>query len=368
MDITIVILKFAGLIVAGTLGMLGTIVDTHDEVTLPPIPGTHQPIKKKVLNRCGRWALCLTISGLTISLASQITEEVLKRNAQLSLIEETEKGVKTTNQILNGLRTQATGLERTLAMTARAATKFQDFSIDVFFDLPSDEAQELTALQTRIEELLESEFDGTDNYLSNGLSVQREFPSDGAPYAKYVVIPLGFKEPEAASAISEMLQSRLGVHLNVLASLPSAGLKGTHVQARSLSIEARDGERRLFFDVPKHKWLIEYRKMRVKTIGRPTIQPAIGWSDLMGKTLQFRLVPLEMDDASARQAIRSFGSREIVRIRIRLSPNLILEFPKSQIACPPDVPEQWCSVTIPDTEEQLVRNLRFEVLTSSRAN
>ena len=75
MDILLVILKFAGLIVGGTLGILGTLFETKEDVVVPAKDGQPERTEKR-LNHWGKRALTLTVAGFGIALVAQISEEV----------------------------------------------------------------------------------------------------------------------------------------------------------------------------------------------------------------------------------------------------------------------------------------------------
>lgn len=368
MESTLVILKFGGLLVAGSLGILGTLFETHMEVVLPPLPGSTEPIRKRILNRGGRWVLGLTILGLAVGLASQIAEEIIRKGEEKDAIDRTEAAVNASNKILEGLSQQAGKLERTLQMTAQAATKFQDFSIDLRFELPSNDALRLSVIQDRIERILRDEFDGTTDSLPNGLSVQREFPRNKPPIARYVVVPIDFEGFAPDIKVSDLLKQGLGAHVEVFDAPSPASNAELPTRSRILGFMATGGERRLFFDIPRRRWLMEFRKMRIKTVGRPSARPAIGWSDLLGTVLRFRFTPLGMSDGASREAMELVGIPGIARLRLRLSTNLILEFKKSQIDAPTDASNKWYRARIPDTEDDLLQHFRFEVISYTRSN
>lgn len=67
MDLFFTILKFAGIIVSGALGILGTATKTRDD-------------ENNCLTPWGQWALALTIGGLAVALGAQIAEEVKSKH------------------------------------------------------------------------------------------------------------------------------------------------------------------------------------------------------------------------------------------------------------------------------------------------
>src|ERR1039458_9388723 len=63
MDLFLTILKFAGIIVSGALGILGTITETRNK-------------KTGRLTHWGKWALNLTVAGFATALLAQIAEQI----------------------------------------------------------------------------------------------------------------------------------------------------------------------------------------------------------------------------------------------------------------------------------------------------
>ena len=100
------ILKFAGIIVSGALGILGTATKTHEEVELPPLEEGGLPRKVKRLTHWGRWALCLTIAGFVTALGSQIVESVKKQHEDAESRARTEDQIKQANEVLKRLEQQ----------------------------------------------------------------------------------------------------------------------------------------------------------------------------------------------------------------------------------------------------------------------
>lgn len=113
MDLFLNILKFAGIIVSGALGILGTVTVTRSKRT-------------GRLNHWGKWALCLTVAGLVTALVSQIAQlfkehhDILQAQARI----EEQMAVE----------------QSTLYRVERILTRFDTISISVRYELVTNSA------------------------------------------------------------------------------------------------------------------------------------------------------------------------------------------------------------------------------------
>lgn len=126
MELFLTILKFAGIFVSGALGILGTVTRTHDEVTMPSaVPG--QPARTvNRMNRWGKCALALTITGALTAVAAQFAETVISYQAGLAAQKRTEEQIR----LARG----------TLASISRDMTRFDAVSLRAVFELPQSAA------------------------------------------------------------------------------------------------------------------------------------------------------------------------------------------------------------------------------------
>jgi len=92
MDLLLTILKFSGIIVAGALGILGTVTETRNK-------------KTGRLTRWGKWALRLTIAGFATALLAQIAEQIKGQK-------DSQKAQDITNRQLQKAEISLTYLER----------------------------------------------------------------------------------------------------------------------------------------------------------------------------------------------------------------------------------------------------------------
>ena len=87
MDISAV-LKMIGILVAGVLGVLGTITETRNKET-------------GRLTYWGRCALALTVAGSLLALGSQIVDSVTESQRDHTILEDLQEQSKKTNNVLN---------------------------------------------------------------------------------------------------------------------------------------------------------------------------------------------------------------------------------------------------------------------------
>ena len=118
MDIS-TILKFAGILVSGALGILGTVTETRDK-------------KTGRLTTWGKTALWLTIAGLGVAFGAQLfdslnqkrdAEESRKRSEALS--NKLEEQGKQSSKIVTNLNQQAEVANQSLDNIKRIATRFE---------------------------------------------------------------------------------------------------------------------------------------------------------------------------------------------------------------------------------------------------
>ena len=106
MDLLLTVLKFGGIIVSGTLGILGTLTQTHEQVEVGG---------KKKLNRWGRWAIRLTIIAFLTAFGAQLAEVFKKRHEDTESRKRTEEQIKQANEVLKRLEEQ--GRQSTAILT-----------------------------------------------------------------------------------------------------------------------------------------------------------------------------------------------------------------------------------------------------------
>src|ERR1043165_7233942 len=87
------ILKFAGIIVSGALGILGTVTETRNKETLR-------------LTTWGRCALWLTIAGFAVALGAQLAETIKQNQEQAKSRKDAEAQIKQANEVLKRLELQ----------------------------------------------------------------------------------------------------------------------------------------------------------------------------------------------------------------------------------------------------------------------
>jgi hypothetical protein len=108
MDLFLTILKLSGIIVAGALGILGTVTETRNKET-------------GRLTRWGKWALKLTIAGFLTALGAQIAEQF--------------KGQRDSQKSQNLTNRQLIKTEQSLKYLERIATRFDTLSFSVTYEL-----------------------------------------------------------------------------------------------------------------------------------------------------------------------------------------------------------------------------------------
>src|ERR1035441_6965513 len=107
--------KFAGIIVSGALGILGTLTETRDKQT-------HR------LTTWGHCALWLTISAFAVALGAQWKETSKHRQDDLDSRKRTEDQIKQATVVLQTLSLQSKRTEEALAQLSRINTRFERIS------------------------------------------------------------------------------------------------------------------------------------------------------------------------------------------------------------------------------------------------
>jgi hypothetical protein len=94
METLLSLLKFAGIVLSGVLGILTTLTETHKKV---------QSDGKKRLNRWGKWAFAFTIAGFAMALGAHLAEELKKRKDEIESRSRTEQQIKQANLSLRSI-------------------------------------------------------------------------------------------------------------------------------------------------------------------------------------------------------------------------------------------------------------------------
>jgi|ERR1039458_5074233 hypothetical protein len=124
MDLFLTILKFAGIIVSGALGILGTITETRNK-------------KTGRLTHWGKWALNLTVAGFATALLAQIAEQIKgQRDSQKAQEVANHQMLLLSNSVQQA--SQQIGLaQASLDQIERVTTRLEDFKAITTFECPA---------------------------------------------------------------------------------------------------------------------------------------------------------------------------------------------------------------------------------------
>jgi hypothetical protein len=106
MDLLLTIFKFAGIVVGGVSGVLGTITKTHDEKTITPLIYGGEPKVESKLSRWGKISLSLTIVGALVAAGAQVAESWKKQQEDNDSRRRTEQQIQQANEMLKRLEEQ----------------------------------------------------------------------------------------------------------------------------------------------------------------------------------------------------------------------------------------------------------------------
>jgi len=148
MDISTV-MKITGILVAGSLGVLGIVTDTRDK-------------KTDHLTRWGRWALWLTIAGALLALGAQIADSLSESKRDhailLGLQDQTTKAAAILNQnsqILSGIRYESTTTNDIVRQNGAILTSTQEQS-----EIASKSLVSIQDLLSQVDEIhIDAEFE-----------------------------------------------------------------------------------------------------------------------------------------------------------------------------------------------------------------
>jgi hypothetical protein len=132
------VFKFAGILVSGALGILGTLTETRDKTT-------------GRLTRWGNWALRLTIAGFATALCAQIAESLKnthedtesRKHTELQLqqasnvLQRLEEQGHQNQTILTTVQHQSLVAQSSLDSIQKVATRFDTIYVSMFAELPA---------------------------------------------------------------------------------------------------------------------------------------------------------------------------------------------------------------------------------------
>ena len=276
------VMKLAGIVVSGALGILGTITETRDKTT-------------GRLTHWGKWALWLTVTGLGVALGSQLFENVQKEREEIALAQQTAKQSRAVMSML---------------------TKFDQLCAYAVIELPSDDAV-VTKFAEELNQLGEQDFE-------KGGKLQ--WPS-GIYHSKSNIVSIRVDELQDEKLLREFMP--IGHFLEVArSSFPSISIDRNEQTRKSaapfpnevdhdlrLGNQSKDKIFDLRYSLETHRFRFALTFLSNESNGWFSNGKVVGLSDLSGAIIElgFIFYPSKNDEA-----FKLFSSSRVVRCDLTL--------------------------------------------------